>query len=204
MLKSFKMPKSSYARRPPARKIVKRDVGGRPEWEGKRCPFVRMRDLSLKEDGDVWTEMVKVTFTVHDRVDNVICRREAEVELTDVSCQVDLISGSIGGIGFSSGGGLPQRRRGSPNRAPTPLARAPPAAEPVASSQGFSVRRFKGDEESSPSTAEANEAERQTTGSVWSLGRREEEPRRRLRRRPKPRPSYGPRWRQNSERKRRP
>ena len=82
------MPKS-YAKKPPTRKIVRRSAGERPEWEGRRCPLVRMRDLSLKEDGDVWAEMSKVTFEVHDRVDNVICRREAEVELTDVSAQVD-------------------------------------------------------------------------------------------------------------------
>ena len=79
---------------------------------------MRMRDLSLKEDGDAWADMAKVTFEVHDRVDNVICRQEAEVELTDVSAQVDLIPGNIGGIGFSTGGACP---RGGGDRPTGPL-----------------------------------------------------------------------------------
>ena len=103
-----------YGKKAPlTRKIVRRNAG-RSVWEGKNSPLVSFRDLSLLEDGDVWAEMLKVRFEIHGRVDNVICRREAEVELTDISCQVDLIQGT-GGIGFSDGGDVPHRRRGLPN-----------------------------------------------------------------------------------------
>ena len=77
------MPKRSYAK-PPQRRIVRRDPE-KPDWEGKGCLIISMRDLSLKEDADVWAKMAKVTFQVHNPVDNVILRQEGAVELTDVS-----------------------------------------------------------------------------------------------------------------------
>ena len=158
LLKS-KMPKS-YAKMPPRPKIVRKRPDEKPEWEGKGGLIVRMRDLSLKEDADVWAEMLKVTFEVHERVDNVICRQEVEVELTDVSTQADLIPGnSVRDIGFSTGGGLFQGRRESPETASNPLGEVPPVAKPVASSRNFSARTFKGDDEIFPTAAEAMEGE---------------------------------------------
>ena len=116
------MPKRSYAK-PPQRRIVRRDPE-KPDWEGKGCLIISMRDLSLKEDADVWAEMAKVTFQVHNPVDNVILRQEGAVELTDVSTQAELIP-SVGDIGFSTGGSFRRRRRESPEMAPSPLVEAP-------------------------------------------------------------------------------
>ena len=104
--------------------IVRRNPA-RPVWEGRRCPFVSFRDLSLTRDADVWAEMSKVTFEVLVRVDNVICRTEAEVELTDTACQVDLIPG-VGGVGFSVGGVADQRRE-SAERPPESTGQASPS-----------------------------------------------------------------------------
>ena len=60
---------------PPRRKIVRKlPVVKRPEWEGKGCLIVRVRDLSLKEDANVWAEMSKVTSFVHKS--DWICRQE--------------------------------------------------------------------------------------------------------------------------------
>ena len=157
--KSSRMPKSN-AKPPPRRRVVRRHPEERPEWEGKGCLIVSMRDLSLKEDADVWAEMAKVTFQVHNQVDNVICRQEVEVELMDVSTQADLIPGSsVSDIGFSTGGGFYWGRRESPEKAPSPLVEAPPVKKPVASSLGFSTRTFRGDLEISSSAAEAMEEE---------------------------------------------
>ena len=130
LLLNLKMPKSN-AKMPPRRKIVRKRPDEGPEWEGKGGLIVRMRDLSLKEDGDMWAEMSKVTFEVHECVDNVICRQEVEVELTDVSTQADLIPGnSVRDIGFSTGGGFFQGRRESPEAAPSPLGEVPPLRSP--------------------------------------------------------------------------
>ena len=107
----------------------------------------------------MWAEMAKVTFQVHNRVDNVIFRRGIKVELTDVSTQADLIPGnSVKDIGFSTGGGFYRGRR-EPKKVPTPLVKAPPLAKPVASFSDFSVRTFKGDLAISSSAAEAMEEE---------------------------------------------
>ena len=120
-VKSLKMPKSN-AKIPPRQRIVRKRPDERPEWEGKGGLIVRMRDLSLKEDKDVWDEMAKVTFERHDRVDNVICRQEVEVELTDVSTQADLIPGNaVRDIGFASGGGLSSGGQGMPLERPQVL-----------------------------------------------------------------------------------
>ena len=83
---------------PPAREFERKD--GRPVWEGRRTPFVGIRDLSLTRDADLWAAMSTVTFEAQVRVDNMICRTSSEVELTDTACQVVLIQGA-GGIGFS-------------------------------------------------------------------------------------------------------
>ena len=73
------------------------------EWEGKDCLIVRVRDLSLKEDADVWEEMAKVASQVHQS--DWLCRQAVEVELTDVSTQADLIPGNaVRDIGFASRG----------------------------------------------------------------------------------------------------
>ena len=77
---------------PPRQKIVRKLPVEKPEWEGKGCLIVRVRDLSLKEDADVWAEMAKVTLQAHKS--DWICRQEVEVELTDVSTQADLIPGN--------------------------------------------------------------------------------------------------------------
>ena len=152
------MPKSN-AKVPP-RRIIRKRPDEKPECEGKGGIIVRMRDLSLKEDKDVLDEMAKVTFEHHDRVDNIICRQEVLVELTDVSTQADLIPGnSVKDIRFSTGGGLYRGRREPPEMAPSPPVQVPPVANPIASSRNFSTLTFRGDNEISPSAAEAIEGE---------------------------------------------
>ena len=135
----------------PPRKFVRR-VPERPEWEGKGTLIVRVRDLSLVKDADVWKEMSKVTSQSHHR--DVICRQDVTVELTDVSTQAELISGNaIRDIGFSTGGGGSRGRRVAPKKAPALPGRAPRVPRPVASSSAFTNRTWKGDKEVTKSAA---------------------------------------------------
>ena len=53
-------------------------------------------------------------------LDNMICRPEPEVELTDISGQRVLTQGT-GDIGFAIGEGVCQRRRESAEMPPSPL-----------------------------------------------------------------------------------
>ena len=136
---------------PPKRRFVRKlpdkPDEGRPEWEGMGCLIVRVRDLSLKEDADVWEEMAKVTSQSH--------RQAIEVELTDVSTQADLIPGNaVGDIGFTSGGGFFRGKRDAPKKAPNPLGGTPPVNEPIASSLNFTTRIFVGDTEVITSAAD--------------------------------------------------
>ena len=142
---------------PPKRRFVRKQVLDKPDperrkWEGKGCIIVRVRDLSLVNDADVWEEMSKVTSQSHQR--EMLCLQEVTVELTDNSTQADLTPGiALRHIGFSSGGGDSRGMRVAPKKAPTPPGRAPPVVEPVASSGVFTTRMFVGDKEVAQSAA---------------------------------------------------
>ena len=111
----------------------RRDLGVRPDLTHH---VARVPDAGIKTRSNQRVQLRWEPF-----FDNVICRPEPDVELTDISCQVDLIQGT-GDIGFAIGGRVCQRRRESAEMPPSPLVRPPPAAEPVASSSEFSVRAF--------------------------------------------------------------
>ena len=93
---------------PPKRRFVRKQVpdkpdNGGPDWEGKGCLIVRVRDLSLVKDADVWEEKAKVMSQSHQSY--VLFRQAVDVELTDVSTQADLTPGNaLRDIGFASGG----------------------------------------------------------------------------------------------------
>ena len=89
------------------RKLPDKPDDGRPDWERKGCLIVRVRDVSLKEDADVWEEMAKVTSQTHRS--DWICCQAVEVKLTDVLTQ-ERPFGTLGllpGGASSGGGGMP-------------------------------------------------------------------------------------------------
>ena len=95
---------------------LRRDLGVRPDLMNcvARVPDAAVKTRSNQRVQLRWEPFVFVS------LDNMICRPEPEVELTDISGQ-RFLTQETGDIGFAIGEGVCQRRRESAEMPPSPL-----------------------------------------------------------------------------------